>query len=332
MLIPIHSFVVIFEYLVRSTLPVNPVPSPHSPDEAPACDRAPKVGMLAIRTFSPGSLHELKGAVDSCLLLTPSQKRLRSNNFLITRDMIRKSPRDNKDAELLALRNGNQLVASDSEYQRITADLSVIRRDHEFTCNICAPPNGITSALVLKLEPIETISIRYNGVFSGVDALNEWYDTHSRKHALTHTHMNTFTHSLTHSLTHPLPPRYDGRNGYEHRVVGMITVKFDHLYKQQLIAEVYASQPDVKSSEAEDKADIDTDITLENGDSLGTRRYVFSKGSEMKKTILKDNYQDYENEYSFDMTETVCAWWEHRVFDVTVKGEVTHVSTNTTYD
>ena len=97
-----------------------------------------------------------------------------SHALLSTQEMIKKSPRDDRDAEILALRAGKQLVASDTDYQRFAADLKAIRGDYQ--CEVCAAPDKGTDTMMLSFgESSEEFDKAVAGEHKSLDCLNAWY-------------------------------------------------------------------------------------------------------------------------------------------------------------
>ena len=61
---------------------------------------------------------------------------------------VKRSPRSDRDAEILAVRVGTSLVASQATYKRISADLKAIRRVYKYTSSAVLG-DGATQALIL---------------------------------------------------------------------------------------------------------------------------------------------------------------------------------------
>ena len=158
---------------------------------------------------------------------------------------MNKSPRDYRDAELLALRAGKQLVAADADYERFSADLKAIRGDYQ--CEISAELDKGTGSVLLKFnESSEAFKKVVAGEYKGLDCLNAWYG---------------------------------GRIGHVMKSLGMVTVHFDHIFDRDLIAGAYASQAGIKSASPGGIIGRSSDITLCSSSDEGTRRYALSKGS-----------------------------------------------------
>ena len=88
---------------------------------------------------------------------------------------MKKSPRDDRDAEILALRAGKQLVAADADYERFSADLKAIRGDYQ--CEISAALDMGADSVILKFnESSEAFKKVVDGEYKGLDCLNAWPD------------------------------------------------------------------------------------------------------------------------------------------------------------
>ena len=164
--------------------------------------------------------------------------------LLGTKAQIASSPRANEEAERLALRSTEELVAPQAQYARILADLAAIRAAH--------PKPGArrlfghfgTHTLIIELPPA-LIAKAVKGEYRGLDCLNQWYG---------------------------------GRITNAMGAVQMIFVGFPALYHPRRIVEAYRDHPDVLLVEAASVAADGDDITLCTGPDGGVHRYLFRHG------------------------------------------------------
>ena len=159
--------------------------------------------------------------------------------------MIKKSPREDRNAELLGLRHGDQLVATDADYRRFATDLQAIRQKHEFAREISVRQRTSTSSVVLTLEHDEMLDKIVAGEISELNCMNSWYG---------------------------------GRIAHVSKSMKVVTISFNHIFNGTLIADAYASLPGIKHAEPDCMVGESSDIKLLST-IAGTRRYVFSNGS-----------------------------------------------------
>ena len=162
-----------------------------------------------------------------------------------TRDQMRLSPRDNVDAERIALRTTDALIAPEDRYQRVVADLAAIRA-------VASDPGATgtfhsfgTHSLILSVTP-EIVAAITAGRYTALDCLHEWYG---------------------------------GRRVNVLKALDMVIVGFTPLYHPRRIAEAYVQHPDVLGADPDTMSGGGDDITLCNESFGGTHRYLFHKGS-----------------------------------------------------
>lgn len=159
--------------------------------------------------------------------------------------MINKSPREDRNAELLGLRHGDQLVVTDADYRRFATDLQAVSQQYEFAREISVSQRTSTSSVVLTLENSNMLEKIVAGEIEELNCMNSWYG---------------------------------GRIGHVSKSMNAVTISFDHIYNGTLIADAYARLSGVKYAEPDCMLGESSDIKLLSTSAGGTRRYVFSKG------------------------------------------------------
>lgn len=197
-----------------------------------------------LSAFSPKSRHQLKGKVNSCFDLR-SFARCRSQAMLSSKEMIKKSPREDRNAELLGLRHGDQLVVTDADYDRFSTDLQAIRQKYDFAREISVSQRTSTSSVVLTLENDKMLKKVVDGEIDELECMNSWYG---------------------------------GRIAHVSKSMNAVTISFDHIYNGTLISDAYARLSGVKHAEPDCMLGESSDIKLLSTIAGGTRRYIFSKG------------------------------------------------------
>ena len=162
-----------------------------------------------------------------------------------TQAQMLQSPRADQDAERIALRTTDELVAPEDRYRRISADLTAIRA-------ITSAPGAAgtfrsfgTDRLILAVAP-ETTAAMVAGSYTSLDCLHAWYG---------------------------------GKRVNVLRALDMVIVSFSTLFHPRRIAEAYAGHPDVLRAEPATMLGGGDDITLCNESFGGTHRYLFHEGS-----------------------------------------------------
>tara|TARA_Y100001954_G_scaffold115884_1_gene125391 strand:+ start:900 stop:1781 length:882 start_codon:yes stop_codon:yes gene_type:complete len=186
---------------------------------------------------------------------------------------ISKSPRANEDAERLAVRLTGELTAPDKAYDRIVADLGAIRAVYPEPGARGTFPYFATNGVILGLAP-ETVKEVEAGTYKGLDCLNDWYGGKVR--------------STMGSLD-------------------MIFIVFDALYHPKVIADAYASHPEVRLADANRMGGGGDDISLCNATLGGTHRYMFTR--------------------AWGDCPSGCINFEFKGYDVTPAGQVTPLET-----
>ncbi len=166
--------------------------------------------------------------------------------LLSTQALLRKSPRSDLDAERLALRLSEGLVADDDAYERIRGDLAAIRSVAKGkTVAKRSWPHETTQGVTLKPKP-EVLDALHAGTYRGLDCFNAWYGGR---------------------LLPTQPP------------IDFLFVQFDRWYFGEAIAQVYAQHPDIEWSGPGAFGGAGDDLRLCNENIGGTHRYLFSHGS-----------------------------------------------------
>jgi len=182
-----------------------------------------------------------------CWQLKPSDRsHCGAIPLLSTQEAMAKSPRVDLDAERLALRISEDLVAEDAAYERILADLKALRSfaKGKTVARRTWPHHSIQS-VILKPKP-EVVEAILDGSYQGLDCLNTWYG----------------------GRLLPVSPPID-----------YIFVKFDRWYLGKKIAESYGRHPDIRWSGPSGFGGAGDDIRLCHDRIGGTHRYLFSHGS-----------------------------------------------------
>jgi len=170
------------------------------------------------------------------------------------------SPRKDQDAERLALRRTDELVAKESEYQRIAADLKAIRASTKDPGARGVFASFGTRALMLSMRPT-IIAAAAKGEYKGLDCLNAWYGGEQR--------------NVLKSLD-------------------LVLIYFPALYHPKHIAAVYAKHPDVLRVEPDTAIGDGDDITLCNEQLGGTHHYLFRHGQgDCPAGCLEAEYRGY---------------------------------------
>jgi hypothetical protein len=181
-----------------------------------------------------------------------------------------RTPRKDGDAERLALRGTDDLVASDQRYQRIASDLQALREHTKDDGIARVFPTFATDMVILQLSD-ETIQAQSEGSYHGLDCLNAWYGG-----KVTSTLMG----------------------------VKMIFISFPGLYNPQLVSKSYLAHPDVTLAEGNSVGGAGYDLTLCNEDFGGSHRYLVHRGSgDCPSGCIDWVYQGYEVSESGEVAE-----------------------------
>lgn len=94
---------------------------------------------------------------------------------LATRRELAASPRENTDAELLALEGSGALVAPTAVYERVVRDLATIRRVWPEVSDIRVAPLAAPGSLLLAFDDVGFAMVTA-GTYHGWDCANAYYD------------------------------------------------------------------------------------------------------------------------------------------------------------
>lgn len=189
--------------------------------------------------------------------------------MLGTQAEITQSPREDEDAERLALRATDALVAPEARYQRILADLKAIRAAVPNPGASGVFPTFGTTAVFLQLTPAISQAVAA-GTYRGFDCLHAWYGAKRVK---------------------PLTS------------VDMAIVYFKALYHPQRIMAAYRVHPDVLGTEANTAYGGGDDIIFCNASFGGTHRYLFERGwGDCPAGCINYAYRGYEVTESGEVT------------------------------
>jgi hypothetical protein len=156
------------------------------------------------------------------------------------------SPRSDEDAERIALRRASGLVAPQSEYERIAADLKAIRASRAYPGASGVFHSFGTKTLILWVSASVRDGIR-RGRYTGLDCLNWWYGVES----------------------------VEVLEG-----LGVVHIRFSGIYNPELLQRSYGGHPDVAKAQPDRRWGAGDDIILCSKTFGGTHRYYFRKGWE----------------------------------------------------
>lgn len=163
-----------------------------------------------------------------------------------TRAQIAMSPRFDKDAERLALRTTEELIAPQDRYERIAADLTAIRTFTKDPGARHVEPRFGTDSVMLEMAH-ENILALDEDRYKGLECLNSWYG---------------------------------GRHFNALKAMDMEMVSFTALFHPKRITELYGQHPDVRVAHSIGGAfGSGENITLCNASYGGTHTYLFHRGS-----------------------------------------------------
>jgi hypothetical protein len=164
---------------------------------------------------------------------------------LSTAEQLAKTPRENANAERLALRLSEELVAPDMEYERIATDLAFIRAFTDEVDHIHAFPNFGVSGLVAAFSETVIDAID-DGSYTAWDCQHEWYGLKSYEvHKL-------FTYN--------------------------VNIAFEGIYHPERLVEAYQDLPGLDSIQAPAVNGDGNNISLCTASFGGIHRYYFTEG------------------------------------------------------
>ena len=176
----------------------------------------------------------------------PAEPRCGSHVLMSSKEAMAQTPRPDVDAERLALRVSTGLVAKDSDYTRIKADLKAIRAFAKGDPGAKGTwPRLAVQSVTLHMKPKAIEALRA-GTYKGFDCLNAWYG----------------------GALVPVASSID-----------LVFINFKGWYHGKHIAKAYRGLPDIIFSEPSAVGGAGDDISLCNAKVGGTHRYMFSHGS-----------------------------------------------------
>jgi len=128
-----------------------------------------------VNEFEPGSGYWVKANKNAVLTVKKQDDRPQDDNCsdyigIVSKQMIGMTPRDNYDAEILAIKATNSLVAPQDVYERVARDLTAIRLNDSVSdihCRLDYSP----SSMLISFNDNRSI----NNDYTQLDCMNEYY-------------------------------------------------------------------------------------------------------------------------------------------------------------
>ncbi len=92
----------------------------------------------------------------------------------VSPEQVAMSPRDDEEAEVLAIEASGEAMAPPALYERVVADLAIIRKDAAELADVLASPSWNLSELLVSLDDAATVAVE-RGTYQGWDCPNALY-------------------------------------------------------------------------------------------------------------------------------------------------------------